>query len=149
METFYRVAADTTVTLHLAYVGFVVFGLVAVLVGYFRRWGWVRNRWFRGVHLAMIVIVVIEAWAGVVCPLTTLEHALRERAGETTYSGSFVANAVHDLLFFELPEWCFTLVYTAFGSLVVLTLWLVPVRWYKSSATDPVLDMGTENEPWT
>ena len=77
----------------------------------------------------MILIVVIEAWAGVVCPLTTLEQALRERAGQATYSGSFVANAVHDLLFFDLPEWGFTVIYTAFGSLVLLTLWLVPVKW--------------------
>ena len=129
METFYRIAADTTVTLHLAYVAFVVLGLVGILAGYFRHWSGVRNRWFRGIHLAMIVIVVVEAWAGVVCPLTTLEQALRERAGQTTYSGSFVANAVHDLLFFDLPEWCFTLVYTAFGSLVLLTLWLGPVVW--------------------
>ena len=129
METLYRIAADMTVTLHLAYVGFVVLGLVAVLVGYFRRWNWVRNRWFRGIHLAMIVIVVVEAWVGVVCPLTTLEQALRERAGQTTYSGSFVANAVHDLLFFDLPEWAFTLIYTAFGVLVGSTLFLVPVSW--------------------
>ena len=129
MDTFYRIAADMTVTLHLAYVAFVVLGLVAILAGYFRSWGWVRNRWFRGMQLAMILIVVVEAWAGVVCPLTTLEQALRERAGETTYAGSFVANAVHDLLFFDLPEWGFTIIYTAFGSLVLLTLWLVPVEW--------------------
>ncbi len=129
METFYRIAADMTVTLHLAYVAFVVLGLVAILAGYFRSWGGVRNRWFRGIHLAMILIVIVEAWAGVVCPLTTLEHALRERAEETTYAGSFVANAVHDLLFFDLPEWGFTMIYTAFGSLVLLTFWLVPVAW--------------------
>ncbi len=131
METFYRIAADMTVTLHLAYVAFVVLGLVAILAGYFRSWGGVRNRWFRGIHLAMILIVIVEAWAGagVVCPLTTLERALRERAGQATYAGSFVANAVHDLLFFDLPEWGFTIIYTAFGSLVLLTLWLVPVEW--------------------
>ena len=146
METFYRIAADLTVTLHLAYVAFVVLGLGAVLVGYFGRWEWVRNRWFRGGHLAMIVIVVMEAWAGVTCPLTTLEQALRERAGETIYSGSFVANAVHDLLFFDLPEWCFTLVYTVFGTLVLSTLFLVPVEWCKSLTAEPVLDRGSHSE---
>ena len=134
MEPVYRIAADLTVTLHLAYVGFVVLGLMAVLVGYFRRWGWVRNRWFRGRHLAMILIVVIEAWGGVVCPLTTLEQALRERAGAATYSGSFVANAVHDLLFFDLPEWCFTLIYSAFGGLVGSTVCLVLVTWRVAAA---------------
>ncbi len=127
METFYRIAADVTVTLHLAYVAFVVFGLIVVLAGYFRSWNWVRNPWLRGAHLAMILIVVFEAWVGVECPLTTLEHVLRERAGQSTNSSSFVANWVHDLLFFELPEWCFTLVYTTFAALVAGTLFLVPV----------------------
>ncbi len=142
METFYRITADMTVTLHLAYVAFVVLGLVAILAGYFGSWGWVRNRWFRGIHLAMILIVVVEAWAGVVCPLTTLEQALRERAGETTYAGSFVANAVHDLLFFDLPEWGFTLIYTAFGSLVLLTFWLVPVEWRSERRASSPLPVG-------
>ncbi len=127
MPTFYRLAADVTVLLHLAYVAGVVLGLLAVWVGYFRQWNWVRLPWFRWGHLAMILIVVVEAWAGITCPLTTLEQALRQRAGQATYSGSFIANAVHDLLFFDLPPWSFTLVYTAFGGLVALAFSLVPV----------------------
>ena len=129
METFYRVAADTTVTLHLAYVAFVVFGLVAVLVGYFRRWGWVRNRWFRGGHLAMIVIVVGEAWAGITCPLTVWEQQLRDLAGQETYRGAFLANLVHDLIFYDAPPWMFTVIYTAFGMLVAGSFLLAPPRW--------------------
>ena len=128
MPTFYRLAADATVLIHLAYVAVVILGLVAVLVGYFRRWRWVGHPWFRWPHLAMILIVVFEAWWGITCPLTTLEQWLRERAGQATYSGSFVANWVHDILFFDLPPWCFTLIYTAFCGLVALTFFLVPVR---------------------
>ena len=42
-------------------------------------WGWVRLRWFRITHLCAIGVVVIQSWLGVMCPLTTLEMALRPR----------------------------------------------------------------------
>ena len=71
MELFYRLAADFVVTLHAAYVGFVVIGFVLILLGVVRKWDWIRNLWFRLIHLAMILVVVAEAWLGIVCPLTT------------------------------------------------------------------------------
>ncbi len=58
-----RMLADLIVVTHAAYVCFVVFGLAAVLVGVVLRWKWVRNPWFRGIHLAAIGIVVAEALA--------------------------------------------------------------------------------------
>ncbi len=137
MPTLYRLAADFTVILHLAYVAFVVWGLVAIVGGYWRGWSWVHNRWFRGIHLAMILIVVFEAWWGMTCPLTTWEQLLRDRAGQATYSGSFVGNAVHEFLFFELSETSFTVIYTLFGALVASTLVLVPVRWRNGSPSSP------------
>ena len=128
MPYFYRIAGDVTVMLHFAYVTFVVLGLVAILIGYIRSWNWVRNPWFRGIHLAMILLVVVEAWFGITCPLTTLENSLRARAGQATYTGSFIANLLHDAMFFRLPPWTFTWAYSAFGGLVLLTLILVPVN---------------------
>ncbi|RLS55811.1 MAG: DUF2784 domain-containing protein [Planctomycetota bacterium] len=128
MQTLYRLAADVTVFLHFAYVAFVVLGLFAVLIGYLRGWQWIRHPGFRGVHLTMILIVVFEAWWGITCPLTTLEQSLRVRSGQSSYAGSFLANGVHDLLFMDLPLWAFTVIYTLFGALVMLTFWLVPIR---------------------
>jgi hypothetical protein len=132
---FYRLLADVVVIVHAAYVLFVIFGLVAVLVGYLRRWEWVRNRTFRLVHLAMILLVVAEAWCGVVCPLTVWEQRLRALAGQTTYQGDFFPNLVHELLFYDAPTWVFTILYTLFGAAVAATLALVPPRW-SSRTTD-------------
>lgn len=73
--SWYRVAADVVVLVHVAYIGYVVVGLVAIVVGLALRREWARGFWFRTLHLAMIAIVVLEAWAGVVCPLTTWERA--------------------------------------------------------------------------
>lgn len=129
---FYRVAADAVVVVHMAYVLFVIVGFLLTLAGCLLRWRWIRNPRFRGVHMAMILIVVFEAWLGIVCPLTTWEQQLRELAGDETYQGAFLANLVHDWLFYEAPPWVFTLIYTAFGLGVVLTFVVAPPRWRQS-----------------
>lgn len=127
-STLYRVAADAVVVLHAAYVAFVIFGLLLTLIGRLRHWNWVHNPWFRGVHLLMIGIVVLESWFGVVCPLTTWEEALRKRAGQVHYQGDFLGHWAHECLFVEADGWMFTLAYSLFGLMVVAALWLVPIR---------------------
>ncbi len=126
---YYKLLADLTVAIHFGYVAFVVVGVPLTIVGAWMGWGWVRNRWFRGIHLAMILVVVLEAWAGVTCPLTTLEKDFRSAAGGQTYQGDFIANCLHDAMFFDLQPWAFTVAYTLFAALVVATLVLVPPRW--------------------
>ena len=74
-----RLLADLVVVAHAAYFSFVVLGLVAILAGIAFRWKWVRNPWFRWIHLSMIGIVVAEAIAGIPCPLTVWERQLREQ----------------------------------------------------------------------
>jgi hypothetical protein len=127
---FWRVLADITVIAHVGYVSFVVFGHVfgqlLILIGALRGWRWIRNRTFRFAHLAAIVIVVLEAWIGMTCPLTTWENTFRKWAGQTTYRGDFLAHWMHDLLFFDAPAWAFTACYTAFGAVVLTTLWYAP-----------------------
>jgi hypothetical protein len=131
--TFYRLLADVIVLCHLAYVTFVVFGLILILVGGWVGWSWVRNFWFRIIHLGMITIVVIESLLQITCPLTVWEDALRRRAGETVQSGAFIARWAHDLMFFDAEPWVFTVAYCLFGLLVALGLWLVPPRLPKRS----------------
>ena len=124
----YSLFADTVVFIHAAYVGFVVIGLAAILVGSVLRWQWVRNFWFRVVHLMTIGIVVVEALFGITCPLTTWENHLRQAAGETARVESFVGRWVHDLLFFDAPPWAFTAVYCLFGAIVLATFVIAPPR---------------------
>ncbi len=122
----YSLSADFVVALHLAYVSFVILGLVAVLVGFVAKWQWVRNPWFRWVHFSMIGIVVVEALLSITCPLTTLENWLRTQSGATTQSGSFVGRMSHELLFINLPQEMFVVLYCTFGALVLGSLFLVP-----------------------
>ena len=103
-----QIAADAILVVHVAFVAFVVLGLLLILAGGALRWRWVRHRWLRLGHLAAIGVVVLQSWLGVLCPLTTLEMALRQRAGEATYSGSFIAHWLAALLYVEVPPWAFT-----------------------------------------
>jgi hypothetical protein len=128
MATYYRFLADVVVTLHFAYVSFVIVGLLLTLIGGLLHWNWVRNFWFRIIHLLMIAAVVVEAWFGITCPLTTWEKQLRELSGQATYGGSFVANLLHDAMFFDGAPWVFTLGYTLFGAVVLLTFRFSPPR---------------------
>lgn len=128
MEALYSIAADVLMLSHLGYVTFVMLGFLLILIGIARGWKWVRNPWFRYTHLVAILIVVAEAWAGMTCPLTIWEKALRQLAGEGTYEGGFFTNLVRSVLFRSWPPWVFTLLYSAFGGGVLLTFVLAPPR---------------------
>lgn len=121
--TLLRLSADLALLTHVTFVAFVIVGLLVVLYGGFRGWQWIRNPWFRAAHLAAIGLVMIQAWLGVICPLTTLEMHLRERAGDATYGGTFIAHWLQRLLYFEAPAWVFVCAYTLFG-LAVMGSWL-------------------------
>jgi hypothetical protein len=123
-----RLGADMILGLHVLFVVFVVLGLVVVLLGKVLSWSWVRNPWFRWAHLAAIGVVVLQSWFGVICPLTEIEMALRERGGgEGVYSGSFITHWLNAILYYRAPPWVFVAAYTAFGSLVVASwFWVRP-----------------------
>lgn len=118
--------ADALLLLHVAVVAFVVLGEAMFLAGGRRGWRWVRRRRLRGLHLAAMVFIALQAWLGNLCPLTTWEQALRTLAGESTYRGSFVAYWLGELLYLDAPWWVFIAVYTGFALLVAATWWLVP-----------------------
>jgi len=133
----YRFLADMVVAIHALYVAFVVFGLVAILIGYARGWRWVRNLYFRIIHLVAILFVCAESIIGIDCPLTTLENALRLGAGQNRYSGDFIGYWLDRLIFYDFPPWVFTMVYLAFGIVVLSTLWLVPIQMAKPHISSP------------
>ena len=116
--------ADIVLIVHFAFVLFVVGGLAAIWIGTVAGLAWVRNFWFRAAHLAAIAFVAAESLLGIWCPLTIWEARLRGTGAEK----SFVAEWVHRLLFYDLPEWLFTAAYVLFGLAVAATWALLPPR---------------------
>ena len=117
-------AADALLVLHFAIVLFVVGGLILTWSGAALGWGWIRNPWFRYVHLGAIVFVAAEALLGVACPLTVWEDMLRG----SMRAESFIGRWVQRLLYYRAPEWVFTSLYLAWAAATLVTLRLVPPR---------------------
>jgi polyferredoxin len=116
--------ADFVLVLHFLVAGFIVLGLILVWIGALAGWTWVRNPWFRYLHLAAIAFVAAEALFGAMCPLTVWEDALRGGERPETFVGRWVAR----LLYYSAPEWVFTAAYCAWAAASVLTLKFVPPR---------------------
>ena len=114
--------ADLILVVHFAFVAFVVGGFALIWIGAAMRWRGIRDMRFRIAHLAAISFVALESVAGMMCPLTVWEDALRGRQSEL----GFVARWVHAIMFFDLPAWVFTALYLGFALAVAGTWWLIP-----------------------
>jgi hypothetical protein len=85
----FRILADLTVVLHVAFVVFVVLGGLLVV-------RWPRVAWG---HLPATAWGAWVEFAGWMCPLTPLENWLRARGGEAAYTTSFVEHYVVPILY--------------------------------------------------
>lgn len=88
---FYAFAAEAILIVHLAFIVFVMLG------------GWLalRHRAWAVVHLPAAAWGAYVELSGRICPLTVWENALRVRAGQAGYRGSFVE---HYLLAIIYPD---------------------------------------------
>lgn len=127
----YDTMADLVLFVHCCYVYFVLFGQLLVLAGWALGWAWTCNRWFRGVHLLAIILVVIRALLMEWCPLTEWEGILREWDHETRVAASPIGQALQTAIGYDL-RWqasTYFVVYVIFAALVLATLFLAPPRW--------------------
>ena len=120
--------ADTILVVHAIVVLFIVGAVPVIWCGYFRGWRFVRNFWFRIIHLLLMGIVALESILSISCPLTVWEDALRTHSGAGPMrQNGFIAYWLHQLLFYDFPAWVFTLAYVLFFLLVVGTFfWVRP-----------------------
>jgi hypothetical protein len=85
----FRLMADATFLLHLAFVVFVLLGGLLVV-------RWPRAAW---AHLPAVAWGAWVELAGSVCPLTPLENWLREQGGAAAYRSSFIEHYVLPVLY--------------------------------------------------
>ena len=84
-------AADAVLVLHGLFIAWVLLGGLAVL-------RWPSPAW---VHLPAAAWGVWIEWAGGLCPLTPLEWALREQAGQAGHRGGWVEHYLGALIYPE------------------------------------------------
>lgn len=85
----FRILADLTVALHLAFIVFVVCG------------GFLALRWRKVVwiHLPAAIWGAAIELGGWICPLTPLENRLRRQAGEIGYAGGFIEHYILPIVY--------------------------------------------------
>jgi len=120
------ILADMIAVIHLGYVIYVILGFILIVVGIICRWKWIRNLPFRITHLLAIVGVACEALLGLNCPLTVLEFKLRYASDLSKEKVSFIGIIIDSLLYYNAPRWLFTIIYTAFALLVIITFIIAP-----------------------
>ena len=119
----YRAAADAILVAHLAFVLFVVFGALLLL-------RWPRLAWL---HIPAVVWAAFIEFSGTICPLTPLEVALRQRAGQAGYGGGFIDHYVVSLLY---PEGLTQNTQAMLGAVVVAinaAIYIVAFRRWRTS----------------
>lgn len=118
--------ADIVLVIHALIVVFNVGGLAAIWIGAALEWRWIRNFWFRAIHLGSMGIVALGSLLGMICPLTVLEDALRQ-AGPP--QSGFIQRWVGRLLYYDFPASVFTTAYVLFALVVLLTfIFVAPER---------------------
>ena len=85
----FRLMADATFLLHLAFVVFVLLGGLLVV-------RWPRAAW---AHLPAVAWGAWVEFAGSVCPLTPLENWLREQGGAAAYRSGFIEHYLLPVLY--------------------------------------------------
>jgi hypothetical protein len=118
----YRVLADAVLILHLAFILFVVLGGWLVAIRPKLIW----------LHLPVVAWGALVELMGLTCPLTPLENWLRDRGGETGYSGGFIDHYLTPLMY---PAGLTRGMQLALGGFVIaINLAAYAMIWYRRRA---------------
>ncbi|HEV8028678.1 MAG TPA: DUF2784 domain-containing protein [Stellaceae bacterium] len=120
------ILASTVLAIHLGVILFNIFGLVAIPLGAWRGWRFVRVFWWRALHLAVLAVVALQALLDRACFLTLWQYALRRGAGEGASPAPLIESWVNRLIFWPLPMWFFAALYVGVWIYALLLWRLVP-----------------------
>lgn len=115
--------AEMVLGLHLIIIAFNIAGLIVIPVGAWLGWQIVRVAWLRLLHLAMLGIVAGQALAGRACFLTIWQNEL---VAGGRLAQPLVVHWVDGLIYWNLPIWAFTAIYSAVFLYVLALTVLVP-----------------------
>jgi hypothetical protein len=84
-----RIAADLLVIVHFAFIVFVVLG------------GLLALKWWKVsfLHIPCALWGALIEFRGWICPLTPIEHHLREAAGSAGYTGGFINHYIMPIIY--------------------------------------------------
>ena len=120
-------AAKALAAGHLLLATFMVSGWLVIVIGGPLGLRFVRNFWFRAVHLGGFAVIAGFAAAGKLCPLTTLEYSLLARSGRDAGEPEpLVARVVEAALYPDVAPGLLLALTLLLGATTVLAWWIVP-----------------------
>ncbi len=89
LKMLFALGADFLVLVHLCFIIFVILGGFMLL-----KW-----RWLIFMHLPALIWAVLLEFQGWLCPLTPVEQALRQMAGQQGYEGGFIQHYILPIIY--------------------------------------------------
>lgn len=127
----YGLLASIVMYLHFLWILLVILPVPVIIVGGLYGWRFVRNPWFRIIHMCMMGLVLLFALIQIECPLTSLEKYLQRNARLSSYEGGFIHQWVKKLLFYDFSLEFFLLMYLLFFLVILALLFMVKPDWRK------------------
>lgn len=113
--------------IHLIYVLFVFLGIVFIYVGWIAKFKVIHNVYFRVIHLVAMMVVAVQQYYLINCPLTLLEKKLLFLAGRSTYNGAFVAHLMNQY-HLNIPTELYLPLYVGLSVIFLVSFILIPPR---------------------
>ena len=104
---------------HFSIFLFITISFILIPLGYYKKWKWVKNKYFRLIHLILMGIIFIETILGFMCPLTILENFLRNNIE----INNKITQIIHQIMYWDLPTYQFIILYL-FSLLYLIFLWI-------------------------
>ena len=112
--------AGALLLVHFSLAASITLGFFIIPIGYKLGWNWIKNRNLRLLHLSLMGVITVETIVGLTCPLTVLENMFRD----VDYSSSFISYWIAQILYWDLPNQVFVILYSLCLGWVLI-LWKV------------------------
>ena len=115
------------VAIHGGIIVFNILGLIAIPLGAWQHWRFVREPVWRWLHVASLSVVALQAGLGRACFLTVWQDELTG----TVAAPPLIVRTINAIIYWPLPIWVFGTIYLAIFVYACALLWLVPPsrRW--------------------
>ena len=110
--------SEIVLLFHFSIFLFMILSFFLIPLGYSQKWEWVKNKYYRLIHLVLMGIIFIETILGFMCPLTILENFLRN----DIEINNKITQIIHQIMYWDLPTYQFIILYLL-SLLYLIFLW--------------------------
>ena len=110
--------SEIVLLFHFCIFLFMILSFFLIPLGYYQEWKWVKNKYYRLIHLVLMGIIFIETILGFMCPLTILENFLRN----DIEINNKITQIIHQIMYWDLPTYQFIILYLL-SLLYLIFLW--------------------------